>query len=35
MKLLRVVLAVLSLAAIVLVFVDFTGMAAEYFSWLL
>lgn len=34
MKLLRVVLAVLSLAAIVLVFVDFTGMAAEYFSWL-
>lgn len=34
LKPLRVVLAVLSFLAIVSVFVDFTGMAARYFSWL-
>ncbi|MDE5631287.1 MAG: 4Fe-4S binding protein, partial [Muribaculaceae bacterium] len=34
LKSLRVILAVLSFAAICLVFVDFTGMAANYFSWL-
>lgn len=34
LKSLRVILAALSFAAICLVFVDFTGMAANYFSWL-
>jgi len=34
LKPIRVLLAMLSITAISLVFVDFTGMSAEYFSWL-
>ncbi len=34
LKFIRILLAVLSITAITLVFVDFTGTAAEYLSWL-